>query len=118
MILELLGLRRRNGRKPALVGRPAARRTAPPTLERLEDRLTPSSTLPNPLFVLQTDQSLWRQTSAGRQLLSPAGTILAASAVTDGAGNAEAFAIASDHTLWQYAGAGWRELSAGAFRQV
>ncbi len=51
-------------------------------------------------------------------MLSPAGTILSAAGVTDGAGHAVAFAITSDHHLWEHTPSGWAILSAGSFKQL
>jgi uncharacterized protein YbcI len=67
------------------------------------------------------DSSLWEHTSAGWQNLSPAGTILAVSSVTDGAGQDVAFAIPADHNLWEHSPAipgGWMRLSTGSFQSV
>ena len=120
MFLGLFGRDRRNGRTKASAGKTArARRTASLNLERLEDRLVPSSAAPaSPLSVLQADNSLWALTSAGAPRISPAGTIVSTSAVTDGAGQTDVFAVASDHSLWEHGAAGWRELSTGYFGQI
>jgi hypothetical protein len=68
---------------------------------------------------LAPDGSLWQgSASSGWQMLSPAGTILAVSATTDAAGNEVAYAITSDHHLWQHGPGGWAILSGGAFQQV
>src|SRR4051794_35156955 len=104
MSFELFSRKRRNGRNKAChVQKARPRRTVSLNLERLEDRMVPSAT-PNPIAILQSDNSLWEMTAGGTQLLSPAGTILTTSTVTDGSGNTDVFAISSDHTLWQYAG--------------
>jgi FG-GAP-like repeat len=69
--------------------------------------------------VLHTDGSLTEfDPSAGLQPLSPAGTILSISAITDGAGNADVYAVTSDHHLWEHTATGWAILSAGSFLQL
>ncbi len=75
------------------------------------------------VFAVLTNNSLWEFGAAGWQhLLSPAGTILSVASVTDGAGQAVAFAITSDHNLWEHSGNfpgnGWQILSAGSFQSV
>ena len=52
------------------------------------------------------------------QLLSPAGTILAISTVTDHTGANDVFAITSDNHLWEHTPSGWALLSIGTFRQI
>ena len=80
--------------------------------------MVPSGT-PNPAFTVNNDHSLWEQTTTGWQLLSPSNTISSVSAVTNGAGQADAFAIEHQgQTLWEYTPAGWSELSTGQFQQV
>jgi hypothetical protein len=77
---------------------------------------------PDPVLAVLVDDSLWEKTSAGWVMLSPAGTILSASAVTDAAGHDVAFAITADHNLWQHSAAlpgdGWALVSAGDFQSV
>jgi hypothetical protein len=69
--------------------------------------------------VLKSDGSLWQDApGVGLQLLSPAGTILSISAVTDGAGNADVYAVTSDHHLWEHTPTSWLYLSAGSFQQL
>jgi hypothetical protein len=69
--------------------------------------------------VLKADGSLWQYTGGtGLQLLSPAGTILSTSAVTDAAGFTDVYAITADHHLWEHTVAGWAYLSAGSFLQL
>jgi hypothetical protein len=62
-------------------------------------------------FTLTADHALWGEQSGSRQLLSPAGTILAISPSTDSSGAAEVFALASDHSLWVHNQRGWQLLS-------
>ncbi len=116
MFFGLFGKAHRNDRKLVSGGKRARRRRTPPlTLERLEDRLVPSAPA-NPAFSVHSDHSLWEQTTTGWQLLSPANTILSVSAVTNGAGQADAFAIAQQgQTLWEYTPAGWGQVSTGNF---
>ncbi len=65
-------------------------------------------------FTLTSDQALWAQDAAGNwRLLSPAGTILSVSTSTDSAGRPEAFALATDHSLWVFRGGVWTILSPG-----
>jgi PKD repeat protein len=120
MFFGLFGRDRRNGRTKVSQGKTArARRTAFLNLERLEERLVPSLAAPASLVsVLQADHSLWALTSAGEQQLSPAGTIVSTSTVTDGNGQTDVFAVASDRSLWEYGAAGWRNLSTGYFGQI
>ena len=70
-----------------------------------------------------TDHSLWEYSSlnvGGWVMLSPTGTILSVSAVTDSAGRDDAFAVtASGDNLWEHSpNAGWVQLSIGSFQQV
>jgi hypothetical protein len=68
--------------------------------------------------VLHADGSLFLGTGPGT-LLSPAGTILAASTALDGAGRQDVFAItAAGRNLWEHTPAGWALLSTGSFAQV
>ena len=72
----------------------------------------------NVVFALASDSSLW---STPRRLdeLSPAGTILSVSGGADASGGAEAFAVASDHSLWQFDKNAWQLLSpAGTINSV
>ena len=63
-------------------------------------------------FVVASDGSMWQHAAGGWTELSPAGTILSVSTGTDSAGNAAAFALASDHSLWRYTAAlGWQRIS-------
>ncbi len=69
--------------------------------------------------VLKSDGSLWQDgPGVGLQLLSPAGTILSISSVTDGAGNVDVYAVTSDHQLWEHTPTSWLYLSAGSFLQL
>ncbi len=52
------------------------------------------------------------------QLLSPAGTILSANAVTDALGNDDVFAVKSDSHLWEHTPFGWAILSGDSFQSV
>jgi hypothetical protein len=63
-------------------------------------------------FVLRPDGSLWVENLSLQQwgVASPPGTILSVGASRGAAGD-EAFALASDHSLWVYSAAGWAELS-------
>ena len=75
------------------------------------------------VFAVLTDHSLWEYSSlnvGGWVMLSPAGTILSVSAVTDSAGHDDAFAVtASGDNLWEHSpNAGWVQLSIGSFQQV
>lgn len=70
-----------------------------------------------------TDNSLWENSSLFGgdhwRNLSPAGTILSASAITDAGGNDVVYAITSDHHLWEHSPAnGWAMLSSGSFQTV
>jgi hypothetical protein len=74
--------------------------------------------LPDPIFYVQTDGSLYEKSGAAPQLLSPAGTILSISSVTDASGQADVYAITSDHHLWEFRPPGWISLSVGSFKQL
>ena len=103
------------GKKLGSRGNPARRaRTVSLNLERLEDRMQPSVTA----FLLQTDHSLLEQATAGQTLLSPAGTILSISAVTDSSSQSDVFAVTSDSHLWEDNTSGWSLLSTGSFQQL
>jgi hypothetical protein len=69
------------------------------------------------VFGVLSDNSLW-ECNPGYyvlwQNLSPAGTILAATA----AGRDEVFAITADHNLWHHSLAGWALVSTGTFASV
>lgn len=52
------------------------------------------------------------------QMLSPAGTVLSVSAVTDGAAGEVVYAITADRHLWEHTPSAWAFLSAGAFQSV
>jgi hypothetical protein len=71
-------------------------------------------------FFLKADGSLQQNSlGSGVQELSPAGTILSMSSVTDGNGQQVVYAIAAaGHSLWKHTFAGWTELSAGFFGQI
>ncbi len=61
--------------------------------------------------------------NVGFSLLSPAGTIVSASAVTDLSGNPTVYAVvANTHNLWEHSpalpGDGWMIISSGSFQQV
>jgi uncharacterized delta-60 repeat protein len=76
---------------------------------------------PPPLFVVGTDGSLSGRdyTAPGWATLSPAGTIVSVSAVTDAAGISDVFAITTTgNSLWERTASGWVDLSDGAFRQI
>ena len=80
--------------------------------------ITPVET-PRPPAVLGADGSLSLLYPGGKQLLSPAGTIAAVSAVTDASHGTDVYAIATaGHTLWEHTSAGWAEISAGYFQQI
>jgi parallel beta-helix repeat protein len=78
------------------------------------------------LAVLKADGSLWLFTpsSGGMDLLSGPGTILSVSAVLDGSGNTDVYAITSmygtqnENRLWLHTVAGWTQLSSGEFLQA
>ncbi len=75
------------------------------------------------VFGVLTDGELWENSSlfGGWKQLSVAGSIVSVSAVTDGAGNDDVFAVtvAGPNNLWEHTPAGgWAELSAGNFRQI
>jgi sugar lactone lactonase YvrE len=70
--------------------------------------------------LMRTDGSL-AQLGPGSNLqqLSPPGTILGVSAVTDGAGKFDVFAVTTaGRNLWEHTSAGWVMLSAGSFAQI
>jgi hypothetical protein len=77
-------------------------------------------------IVVHTDGSLTEFDSSGAShLLSPAGTIIAASAVTDGTDATVVFAITTgaagaqyQNTLWKFANGAWSEMSGGFFQQI
>ena len=73
---------------------------------------------PDPVFTLNTDNSLVEQFGSSKILLSPAGTILSISSVTDSTGQADVFAVTSDHHLWEYTPGSWTMLSSGSFQQL
>ncbi len=71
-------------------------------------------------FVLNADGSLVEQRPAalgGPLLLSPAGTILAVSAVATGSADAVFAVTAGGNNLWEYT-SGWSEVSGGYFGQI
>jgi hypothetical protein len=76
--------------------------------------------------VLKKDGSLWLYSlgTGGMDLLSGPGTILSASAVLDGSGNTDVYAItslygtANENRLWLHTVAGWTQLSNGEFLQA
>jgi hypothetical protein len=76
--------------------------------------------------VLKTDGSLWLYSlgTGGMDLLSGPGTILSVSAVLDGSGNTDVYAVTSlygtpnENQLWLHTAAGWSQLSSGEFLQV
>ena len=70
------------------------------------------------MFAVFADHSLQEHTAAGWQTLSPAGTILSISAITDAAGQDDVYAITADSHLWEHTPAGWAMLSAGSFQQI
>jgi hypothetical protein len=74
------------------------------------------------VFAVLADESLWENSSAFPgdhwQMLSPGGTVLSVSALTDASGNDDVFAITADHNLWEHTPAGWALLSAGTFQSV
>ncbi len=79
------------------------------------------------VFGVLTDNSLWEEhdsfgLNTGWASLSPAGTILSISAVTDVSGNEWCYAIvATGHNLWLHGPAfpsGWQEISNGSFQQI
>ena len=75
--------------------------------------------VPQTYFGLKTDGSLSQNdTAGGSQPLSPAGTILSISAVADGAGGNDVYAITADRRLWEHTPGGWTLLSVGSFRQL
>ena len=73
------------------------------------------------MFAVLTDNSLWEDSSlnpGGWANLSPAGTILSISAITDAAGADDVYAITANRNLWEHTPAGWAMLSGGAFQSV
>ena len=73
------------------------------------------------VFAVLTDNSLWEYSSlnpGGWALLSPGGTILSVSAITDASGNDDVFAITADTHLWEHTPSGWMMLSVGSFQQI
>jgi hypothetical protein len=75
------------------------------------------------VFGLTTNGALYKQTHSsgidtGLSLLSPAGTIKYISAVTDGAGNDNVYAITSDNNLWVHNPQQWLHISTGSFQQI
>ena len=86
------------------------------TVLHRSDPETPAQ--PDPVFAVFADHSLSEHTSAGWQLLSPAGTILSISAVTNAAGQDDVFAVTADSHLWEHTPAGWALLSVGSFQQI
>ena len=71
-----------------------------------------------PVFAVLADHSLWEDATTDSQELSPAGTILSISAVTDHAGQDDVFAITADNHLWEHTPTGWSMLSIGSFQQI
>ena len=72
-----------------------------------------------PVFVLGADGSLTQYDPvSGVTPLSPAGTILSISAVADGSGANDVFAVTADRHLWEHTPAGWALLSIGSFQQM
>ena len=70
-------------------------------------------------FALNGDGSLVQNTTGGgTQPLSPAGTILAISAVADGGGGNDVYAITAGRQLWEHSPARWALLSSGVFEQI
>jgi hypothetical protein len=76
------------------------------------DVITAGSLIDGVAFVVAPDGSLWEQTDGGWFVVSPAGTILAASTTSPSAQatSLSAFAVASDHSLWEFS-QGWTMLS-------
>ena len=72
----------------------------------------------NVVFYVGTDHSLTESGPGGTVVLSPAGTILSAAAVTDNAGNDDVYAITAGRTLWEHTVAGWQMISGGAYAQI
>ncbi len=72
----------------------------------------------NVVFYVGTDHSLTESGPGGMVPLSPAGTILSVSAVTDNAGNDDVYAITANHQLWEHSAAGWAMISAGSYQQL
>jgi hypothetical protein len=70
---------------------------------------------PSLVFTVRPDGSLWAENLAAHVWteISPAGTILATGASKTISGADAAFALASDHSLWEYTAAGWTILSPG-----
>ena len=71
----------------------------------------------------EQDPALGTGLNVGFSLLSPAGTIVSASAVTDLSGNPTVYAVvANTHNLWEHSpalpGDGWMIISSGSFQQV
>ncbi|HVS36831.1 MAG TPA: RHS repeat-associated core domain-containing protein [Gemmataceae bacterium] len=65
--------------------------------------------------------SLWEDSSlnpGGWAMLSPGGTILSISAVTDSSGGDDVFAVTADTHLWEHTPSGWTMLSVGSFQQI
>ncbi len=70
----------------------------------------------NVFFYVGTDDSLHE--SGVSTPLSPAGTILSASAVTDNAGNDDVYVITTaGHQLWEHTTV-WSQVSAGSYQQI
>ncbi len=70
----------------------------------------------NVFFYVGTDHSLHE--SGVTTPLSPAGTILSASAVTDNAGNDDVYVITTaGHQLWEHTTV-WSQVSAGSYQQI
>jgi hypothetical protein len=75
----------------------------------------------NTAFVLRADHSLAEYSQAGLVELSPAGTILAISAASDGPGKQAVFVITSDGHLWEHSPdipGGWALISSGSFQSI
>jgi hypothetical protein len=76
--------------------------------------------------VVHTDGSLTEfDPSGASHLLSPAGTILAATTTLDASGATVVYAITTgkegaefQNTLWEYANGAWSEMSSGFFKQI
>jgi hypothetical protein len=60
------------------------------------------------VYAVASDHSLWRHTTAGWTLLSPAGTISEHICAT--ANDGEVFTVPTDGSLWQHTNAGWAPL--------
>ena len=64
--------------------------------------ITADSVIDGQAFVVAQDHSLWEEVDDGWFMVSPAGTILSVSTSATAADHLTGFAVAADHSLWEF----------------